>query len=145
MALPSTVNTTGLVIVVSGLYGRDEEFKYPNDCGGGEVIGGVGENVGVEGVIELAGLLSWEVVEGGVEEGVGVDGDVVGVNWSVLVVGGWLGVEGDSKGDSVWDGRVLGTAVSVPVKPGVRVRGESCLGTKTGTLLVGIKSGGLVK
>lgn len=66
MALPSTVNTTGLVIVVSGVYVRDVEFKKPNDCGGDEVIEGGGEDV--EGVIELVGLLSREVVDEGVED-----------------------------------------------------------------------------
>ena len=98
MALPSTVKTMGLVIVVSGLYVRDVEFKKPIDCGGDEVIEGGGEDV--EGVIELVGLLSREVVDGGVEDvwdgGCEVEGGGVEVG-SVLVAGGWLGEkEGDS-------------------------------------------------
>jgi hypothetical protein len=45
VGLPLTVNTTGLVIVVSGLYVRDEEFRNPNDCDGDGVIEGSGEVV----------------------------------------------------------------------------------------------------
>lgn len=52
--------------MVSGLYVRDVEFKKPIDCDGDGVIEGEGEDV--EGVIELVGLLSREVVDGGVED-----------------------------------------------------------------------------
>jgi hypothetical protein len=96
------VNTTGLVIVVSGIYERVVEFRNPNDCdGGGGVIEGSSEDV--EGGTELTELLSWEVVEeGGVVEGVWdegseVEGGDVGVGSSVLELGGWLGgKEGES-------------------------------------------------
>lgn len=88
------VNTTGLVIVVSGLYGRDVEFRNPNDCSGDGVIEGPCEGVEEEGT-ELVELLSWGVVEGGVVEVVWdgsteVEGDIVGVGWSVFVLGGWV-------------------------------------------------------
>jgi len=62
------VKTTALVIVVSGLYVRDEVPKNPNDCDGDGVTEGPGD--GVEGGTELLELLWLEVVEGGVVEGV---------------------------------------------------------------------------
>lgn len=85
VALPSMVNTTGLVIVVSGVYVRDVEPKKPIDCSGDEVIEGGNEDV--EGVAELVGLLSPEFVDGGIEDvwdgGCEVEGG--GVVGSVLV------------------------------------------------------------
>jgi len=93
--LPSMVNTTGLVIVVSGLYLRDVEPKNPNDCDDG-VNEGPSEDV--EEGTELVELPPWEVVEGGVVEGVWdggpeVEGGMVEAGSSVLVLGGWLGRE----------------------------------------------------
>ena len=96
------VNTTGLVIVVSGLYGRDVEFKNPKVCDGdGDgVIEGPREDV--EGGTELVELLSWKVEEEGVVEGdrdggSEVEEGIVEVGSSVLVLGDWLREEeGDS-------------------------------------------------
>lgn len=143
MALPSTVNTTGLVIVVCGLYVRDVEFKKPNDCGGDEVIEGGGEDV--EGFIELVGLLSREVVDGGVEDvpdgGCEVEGGGVEVG-SVFVAGGWLGEEGDSEVGVGSDRGEVGTPTSPPVGSTDGVRSEACLGTKMGGFPVGIESEG---
>ena len=98
--LPLMVNTTALVIVVFGLCERDLESKNPNDCDGDGVIEGSSEDV--EEGTEPVELFSWEVVDGGVvesvwEEGSEVDGDVVGVDSSVLLLGDWPGGgEGDS-------------------------------------------------
>ena len=39
------VNTMGLVMVVPGLYGRDVEFKNPNEGDGGGVIEDSNEEV----------------------------------------------------------------------------------------------------
>ena len=89
---PLMVNTTALVIVVPGLYGRDVEFKNPNEGDGEEVTGG--PSGGVEEGAESVELLLWELVEdGGVAggvwgEGSGVEGGIVGVGSSVLVLGG---------------------------------------------------------
>lgn len=141
MGLPLIVNTTGLVIVVSGLYVRDDEPRNPYDCVGGGVVEGVGEDV-KEGT-ELVELLSWEVVEG-VWDVPEVEGGVVGVNWSVLVFGDWLGVEeGGSEVGDVSDGG----AVDGPPSLLGRLKGssEACLGTRMGAFSVGIGSGGLVK
>lgn len=43
--VPSMVNTMGLVMVVPGLYGRDVEFKNPNEGDGGGVIEDSNEEV----------------------------------------------------------------------------------------------------
>ena len=100
MRRPSTVKTTGLVIVVSGLYVRDEEFKNPNVSDGSGVIEGKGEDV--EGGSELDEVLWREVVEGGVvdevsevEGGCEDDGDseVDVVGGSLVEGGGTLSVQ----------------------------------------------------
>lgn len=99
------VNTTGLVIVVSGLYVRDVEPRNPNDCDGDGVIEEPSE--GDEGGTELVELLCWEVVEGGVvegvtegvwDEGLEVEEGVGGVDSSVLVLGGWNWLGGKEGG-----------------------------------------------
>lgn len=152
MGLPLIVNTTGLVMVVSGLYVRDEEFKNPNDCDGGGVTEGIGEDV--EGGTEIVEPLAREVVEGEVVEGVW-DGDsdveegVVGLDPSVLVLGDWLGGEaegslsaqiseqilsdkasGTYEGDSISDGGIVDTTPSLLGELNKGVRSETCLGYK---------------
>lgn len=84
MRWPLIVNTTGLVIVVSGLNVREEE---PKDVGVSEGVGVVdGSSEDIEGLDEL---LSRVVVEGSVVVGgcEVVEGGCVEVGSGVLVLG----------------------------------------------------------
>ena len=69
MGLPLIVNTTGLLIVVSGVNVGDVELKCPNECDDVGVIEGLGDGVekGTE-LVELlwlgSGLVVGDAVEG---------------------------------------------------------------------------------
>jgi hypothetical protein len=139
-------------MVVSGVYVRDVEFKNPNDCDGGGVTEGAGEDV--EGGTEMVELLAREVVVGEVVEGIwdedsDVEEGVVGLDPSVLVLGDWLGGEAEGSLSAQISGQILSDGVSgtyevegvsdggmVDMSPSLLgelnkgVRSETCLGYK---------------